>query len=313
MTSNGVRTRAPIEPASEPVSGRRGVVVVISVLAGLLLAVLWSAQVADDDIGMNVADGILGGKADPASITSTVTGLLFAFVTGVAGTFTACNIAVFSAVAPLADTGSRAGRFRAALRPLGWLALGAGVVAGVYGAIGALVGGRLPQLSDATVGSMHLPVRMLQSVVVFGVIGLIMLYLGLAAAQYLPDPLARWARRRPPARQVVMGALVGGFLIGRPWPLFKSMFEHAAATHNAGVGALTFVLIALGNIVLTGLLFLALTALGAPRWLRAKATRLSTVSTAALCAAGAFTIAYWVLRLPASYGIGWFPVMPWNS
>jgi hypothetical protein len=291
---------------------RRAAVIGWSVAIGLVIAILWSAQLADDDIGVNTANGILGENAGNANVTGTLTGLVFAFVTGVAGTFTACNIAVFSAVTPMLEhRPSRAYRIRQALRPLGWLGLGAVVVAGLYGAIGAVIGTRLPQLSTATVGN-HVPVRTLQSVVVFGVIGLIMLYLGLAALRVVPDPLRRPTVRWAPAPQVVMGMLVGGFLIGRPWPLFHKMFLHAASTHNALFGATSFVLVAIGNMIVMGVLFVLASASPFPQWLRAKPNRITAATSAALLTGGTFTFAYWVIRVPAGLGFGWFPMMPWH-
>ncbi|MEO9236819.1 MAG: hypothetical protein ABI418_01880, partial [Jatrophihabitantaceae bacterium] len=234
--------------------------VMISLIVGIAIAMLWSAKLVDDDIGVNVANGLLGHNAESANLAGTLTGLIFAFITGVAGTFTACNVAVFSAIAPMVqDRSTLSGRVRMALRPLGWVSVGAIVVAGAYGAIGARLGSRIPQLSTRTVGD-HFPVRLLQSVVVFGAIGLIMLYLGLAALGLLPDPLRRLSARWQPAPQVVMGAMIGGFLIGRPWPLFHKMFQHAASTHNAFTGGAEFVLVAAGNMLLMGVLYLLLAA-----------------------------------------------------
>lgn len=298
-------TQTAVRPAAaERRAPRRPLVVGLSVLAGLAVAILWSARLVDDDIGLNVANGVLGQDASTATVTGTLTGLVFAITTGIAGTFTACNVAVFSAVAPMAGTGR-------ALRPLGWLTLGAVVVAGGYGAIGAVVGDRLPQLSSATFGDGH-PVRTLQSIGVFGAIGLVLVYLGLAALHLVPDPLARASERWAPSRHVVMGVLIGGFLIGRPWPLFRSMFRHAADTHDAAFGATVFVLIVLGNMVLMGLLFLVLSATRFPRWLRGKPARAATVTAVALLVGGTFTFVYWDIRVPAGLGFGWFPMMPWH-
>jgi hypothetical protein len=292
---------------------RRARIIVGSVVAGLAVAALWSAQLVDDDIGVNTANGMLGQTASTANITGTVAGLVFAFVTGLAGTFTACNVAVFSAIAPMLETGQRsvAGRLRLALTPLGWLSLGAIVVAAVYGAIGALIGSRLPQLSTAIVGN-GVPVRILQSVTVFGVIGVIMLYLGLGALGLVPDPLGRVAARWAPARQLVMGILIGGFLIGRPWPLFHKMLQHAAATHNALFGAGALVLVAIGNMIVMGVLFVLLAFSGLPRWLRGKANRATAVTATALLVGGTFTVAYWCLRVPSHFGFLWFPTVPWH-
>ena len=303
---------APLS-AVPPPTAHQGLVIGLSLLIGLAIAVLWSAQLVDDDIGVHVANGILRQNAASANVTGTVTSLVFAFITGIAGTFTACNVAVFSAIAPMVgNRPSTTGRVGQALRPLGWLTLAALVVAGGYGAVGALVGSRLPQLSTETVGSNHIPVRLLQSIGVFGVIGLIMLYLGLGVLGIVPDPLARLTQRWPPARQVVMSVLIGGFLIGRPWPLFFKIFQHAAGTHNALLGAATFALVVIGNMVLMGMLFLLLSVSHFPRWLRAKPGRTATVSAVALLIGGAFVVVYWGIRAPAQFGLGWFPKMPWH-
>lgn len=316
MTETGQRIKPDTlsTPTTDaPAGPNRGLVIGVAVLVGLALAVLWSAQLVDDDIGVNTANGLLGQDASAATLTSTVSGLVFAFVTGLAGTFTACNIAVFSAIAPMVGTRpSLAGRIGGSLRPLGWVALGAIVVAGVYGAVGALVGSGLPQLSAATFGAQHTPVRILQSVAVFGFIGLVMVYLGLATLRVVPDPLARLTARWAPTPQVVMGALIGGFLIGRPWPLFHKMFLHAASTHNALFGASAFVLVVIGNLVLLGVLFVLLALSPVPRWLRATATRATTATATALLIGGAFTVFYWAVRVPAKIGFGWFPGVPWH-
>jgi hypothetical protein len=313
MTTAKVLSGATPLVTTTTTAPRRWRIIVGSAAVGLAIAVLWSAQLADDDIGVNTANGILGQNAASANLTGTIAGLVFAFVTGLAGTFTACNVAVFSAIAPMLNTGHRsiAGRVGLALRPLGWLSLGAIAVAGTYGAIGALLGSRLPQLSSATVGD-HVPVRVLQSVAVFGVIGLIMLYLGLGALGVVPDPLGRPTARWAPTRPLAMGLLIGGFLIGRPWPLFYKMFLHAAATHNAVFGAGALVLVAIGNMIAMGVLFVLLALSGLPRWLRARASRAATVTASALLVGGTFTVAYWCLRVPAHLGFGWFPQVPWQ-
>lgn len=308
----GTATGVSRQVTPEPTAAHRGLVVGLSALAGIAIAILWSARLVDDDIGVNTASGLIGTNATDATVTNTVTGLIFAFVTGVAGTFTACNVAVFSAIAPMVHNNSSvASRIRHAFTPLGWLALGAVVVAGTYGAVGALLGSRIPQLSTAVVGG-HIPVRTLQSIVVFGVIGLVMLYLGLASAELVPDPLRRPADRWAPTRPLFMGMLVGGFLIGRPWPLFRKMFAYAASTHDAAFGAAVFVLIVLGNMILLGVIFLALSASRFPRWLRAKPSRAITIATIALVIGGVFTFVYWDVRVPAHLGFGWFPAMPWH-
>ncbi|MGH2701704.1 MAG: hypothetical protein ACRDJ2_08010 [Actinomycetota bacterium] len=201
-----------------------------SVVAGIVLTIIWSFTFVDSIIGDNIANSLLGYDVKETAITGTTMGALFAFVSRIAGTFTACNIAAFSAVAPLmGQEGSRSSRWASALKPVGWLALGTCVVAGLYGAVGALIGTGIPQLSAEVVGNNY-PVGLIQSNLVFGAIGVVLVYMGLAAIRVVPDPLARIHAKHPNAQLVIMGGLIGAFLIGRPFPLFFKMFQHAAET-----------------------------------------------------------------------------------
>jgi hypothetical protein len=284
--------------------------ILVSVVAGVAVTVLWSFQLVDSTIGDNVANGLLGYDAKGAAIDGTGMGVAFAFISGLAGSFTACNVAAFSAIAPLSCQRRAMGDV---LRPLGWLALGACAVAGTYGAVGALVGTSMPQLSDAMTGD--LPVRLIQSIVVFGVIGVVLVWMGLATLRVVPDPLRGLYARRPRAQVLVMGALIGAFLVGRPFPLFHKMFEYAASTHNPLFGGGAFVLQTLGNIVVMATLFVVLSYAGRgafPRWLGSKPGRVTRFTAGALLVAGTFTFTYWVLRVPAAFGIGWWPSMPWS-
>ncbi|MDQ1720830.1 MAG: hypothetical protein QOI26_564 [Pseudonocardiales bacterium] len=296
-------------------SSRRSRALLIGFLAGLALAVLWSATLVDSGIGQNIAKTALGHDARTTPIGGLLSGAVFAFVTGVAGSFTACNIAVFGAVGPMVgQQASRGQSLRAVLRPLGWLVAGMLPVSALYGAIGAWLGTSIPQLSTDKVGAM--PVRLLQSSVVFGVIGLALVYLGLVELRLVPDPLARLQRRHPNARLVVLGALIGGFLIGRPFPLFHKMFLYAAEHRNPVYGASIFVLQSLGNMLIMAILFLLLTMAGRGwlvRWMTARPGRIATVTAILFLTVGVFTVIYWTIRVPAIFGYGWFPTMPYNS
>ena len=303
-----VRDLTGVEPR------RRTRLVVWSVLAGLALAVLWSFEFVDSVIGDNVANSILGHDAKETAIGGTLAGLLFAFVSGFAGTFTACNIAVAASLGPMSqadgDTARTGGRqaLRAVLRAVGLLTLGMLVVSVSYGAIGVLIGDRLPQVSTDMVGDM--PVRLIQSSVVFGVIGVALTALGLAALGVLPDVFAR----RPALRVFVLGVLVGGFLIGRPFPMFNKLFHWAVDTGNPVNGALAFALQSLGNVVLVTVLFTVLVLASRGRfldWMR-RGNRAAVITGTLLVALGVFTVVYWVVRVPAIFGFGWFPTMPYN-
>jgi len=296
---------------------RPGLVILLSVLAGFLLTVVWSAEFVDQTIGDNVANGLLGHDAKETPIAGIAAGIAFAFASGIAGTFTACNIAAFGAVAPLMGSGGRWGRFVQTLKPLGWLAAGMVSVSAVYGAIVGFVGTSMPQFSTAQSTPGTLSGRSIQSMIVFGAIGLVMCYLGLAALGVLPDPFAKISQRFPNAPMVFMGVLIGGFLIGRPFALFRQMFRDAAERENPLYGAAVFTLQSLGNIVIMAVLFLILVyATGGrlQRWFMAKPSRLAVVTAAAFLIAGAFTFLYWDVRLLARREIiPWYPVAPWSG
>ncbi|MGG8410438.1 hypothetical protein ACM614_29730 [Streptomyces sp. 12297] len=284
-------------------------------LFGFVLTVVWSAEFVDKTIGGNVAGTLLGHPAKDAPITGALAGIAFALATGVAGTFTACNIAVFSAMAPLAgQVQTRRGRMAQMVKPLGWLAVGAVAVSAAYGVVAALVGTAMPQFEESTGGSGGFSPRLVQAMVVYGLLGLIMTYLGLAAAGVARDPLAGLTARFPNAPMVFMGALIGAFQLGRPFGLFRQLFRDAAESHNVLYGAAAFGLQAVGNIVIVALLFLLVAGLFGERmqrWLTAKPSRMSALMAAAFIAAGVFMLLYWDVRILARRDLIWYPMAPW--
>ncbi|WP_433381130.1 hypothetical protein [Streptosporangium sp. CA-115845] len=302
-------TTAPAVPA------RRGLVIGVSVLAGFMLTILWSAPFVDRVIGDGVTSAIIGHETD-APIAGIMSGVLFAFASGLGGTFTACNIAALGAVAPLlSQKQSVKGRILQALPPLAWLVAGMAAVSAGYGATAALFGTSMPQYSTATVTSGLSP-RLIQSMVVFGVIGLVLCYLGLATIGLVKDPMEKISRRHPHARSVLMGLLIGAFLIGRPFGLYRHLFRDVANSHNPLYGAMAFVVQSLGNIVILSLLFLLLAVVAGgrvQRWLAAKPGRAALVTASALLVAGVFTFLYWDVRLLARTGVIWYPIIPWYS
>ncbi|MBE1487534.1 hypothetical protein [Plantactinospora soyae] len=295
---------------------RRWLVLALSVLGGYLLTVVWSAEFVDSTIGDSVADTLLGHDARETPIAGIGAGVAFAFVSGLAGTFTACNIAVFGAMAPMLGTGGRWSRLWQMFKPLGWLSVGMISVSATYGAIVGLVGTAMPQFSTAANTPGGLSPRSVQSLVVFGLIGLAMTYLGLAALGIVSDPFARVSRRFPNAPMVVLGALIGGFLIGRPFALFRQMFRDAAESGNPLYGALAFTLQSLGNIMVMGVFFAVVALVGGSRlrrWLSARPSRVATITAVALLVAGVFTFLYWDVRLLARREIiPWYPTAPWS-
>lgn len=282
-----------------------------AVLAGFALAVLWSYEFVDHVIGGGVMDMFLDGEV--VSATSGVgAGLIFAFVSGLAATFTACNVAAAACVAPIARARADASvpvSGRALLRPLGVFLAGMLSVSAGYGVVGVLLGERLPQLSTAMIGEM--PVRLLQSSVVFTAVGLVLLYLGLASVGIVRDVFAG----RDNARVLLLGTLVGAFLIGRPFPLFMALFSWAAENRSPLLGAAAFVLQSVGNVVVMVVLVAVVSWLSRGRllqWLGSDHRRAARISGFLLLMLGAFSVVYWAFRVPAIFGVGWFPQMPYN-
>lgn len=293
---------------------RKALILLLAVLGGFLLTYAWNARLADDDIGFNSANAMLGHDANATAIGSIASGVLFAFVSGLAGSFTACNVAVFGAVGPLVgQSRTRRARLARTFKPLGWMAAGMLPVSAAYGAVVGIAGTHMPQFSTARTAG--LSPRAVQSMIAFGIVGTVMILCGLAALGLIRDPLAGISRRFRNAPLVLMGALIGGFLIGRPYPLFRELFRHAAHSHNALYGATAFVLQSVGNITVMAILFLLLSYVaGAPvqRWLTAEPARTSIVTASAFLVAGVFSVLYWDVRLLHGLGYIWFPTAPWN-
>lgn len=287
----------------------------ISALAGLVLAIVWSFEVADAVLGDNIANTVLGADAKELALDniSPLLGLAFAFAAGLAATFTACNFVVFSCVAPLAAEAES--RRRSLWRLLGWISIGVIGVTAIYGIAGVLFRQSLPILSAARLaigGGDGVPVRLIQSSVVFVSLGLCFLIWGLHTLGLIGNPLPFVNARRPWLKPLLIGVLIGGFTVGRPFPLFRKAFEYAAETGNPFFSAGAMAVQGLGNIVLMALVLLLLmygTGGRFERWLRNNPSRVTTLTAISLIVGGTFFVAYWGFRVPSYFGIGWFPHM----
>jgi hypothetical protein len=302
------------EPGTPTGVRRPWLAAIAAAIAGFVLTIIWSAEFVDQMIGANVANTVLGRDAAHTPIAGILSGIAFAFASGLAGTFTACNIAALGAVAPMVGAKQTLrGRLTETLRPLGWLTVGMLVVSGIYGFIVGLAGTGMPQFSTASSGEGLSP-RNIQSMVAFGIIGLAFIYLGLAALGIVRDPLARTAERFPGIRMLVMGALIGAFLVGRPFGLFRQLFRDVAESHNPFYAAAAFMLQSLGNIVIVAVLFVLMVMLTGGRvhrWLTAKPGRLALITGVAFIVAGVFTFLYWDVRVLGRRDLIWYPTAPW--
>ncbi|GAB3748848.1 hypothetical protein [Microlunatus parietis] len=314
-------TDTSVMPVEQPAERRERPwrLVLLCGLAGVIMAVLWSPRLVDKVIAGGIANPLFGGDISEVAITGAGMAAVFAFVTGAAGMFTACNVAVFSALAPMtAHRESARSQAVTMLRALGLLLAGAIVVSGIYGVIVVLFGANLPQLSTVRIGDpvTGVPLRSVQSGIVFGLIGVIMVWRGLAYLGLVKNPLEGLFRRHPGSELIFFGALIGAFLIGRPFGPFRNLLEYAVSTHNPLLGFATLALQSIGNVLGVALIFVVIMVVsrgGFQRWLTREPGRAARFSAGAFILAGTFFLVYWVLRLGSRLGHWWWPVMPYNA
>lgn len=288
-------------------------IVASSLLAGLVLAIVWNFEIADRTLGATIASTTLGTDARevPLERVTPLFGIAFALAAGLAATFTACNFVVFSCIAPLAA--EKAAHQRSTWRVVGWMLLGVIVVTSAYGIAGALLGRSIPILSTATLpigNGDGVPVRLLQSSVVYTTLGACFVVWGLSTLGLIGNPLRKVFEARPWLRPLLVGLMIGSFTVGRPFPLFRKAFEYAADTGNPLLSAGAMAIQGIGNVLLMVLvLLLLLNGTGGrfERWLRGSTRRVTLVTAISLLVGGVFFLAYWGLRVPSRYGIGWFP------
>ena len=294
---------------SEVLATRRRLVWTVCAIAlGSAIAGLWNYHLADG-FGRDVVAAHTVGDTDVLSGMFGQLGLTFGFafawVAGLAATFTACNCVVFAMLPGLAATGDRAASRAAGLRALATFSSGVMLVGAAYGIFVGFLGPKGAQAFNDPA------VRIAQAQAVFTVLGMVMLIWGLIEFRlldpivYRTSPLTRAFFAQPQVRAGFMGLLVGAFAIGRPYPVFRDLLSYAAAAHNPLYGALLMVLQGIGQITLMVALFLVLLfVLGKPlaRWVSNKPHQPVLVTAIALVAGGSYFIYYW--NLAFLFGIG---------
>src|SRR5256714_6259376 len=94
LTSRTDSTRSAPHDVPRPGANLRIIGLLVgSVALGLGLAIIWSPSFVDQTIGENGATTILGYSVTATPITGILMAIGFAFVSGLTGTFTACNVA----------------------------------------------------------------------------------------------------------------------------------------------------------------------------------------------------------------------------
>jgi hypothetical protein len=270
----------------------------IALLLGVCAAGFWNASVADG-FGQDVVAGhAIGGAAGKAAQFSTLGagfGFLFAIVAGLAATFTACNCVAFAMIPGLVCASETGSVRREALRSLATMLLFVVLVDAAYGAFGGWLG----PVGAAAFNTRE--IRGAQASAVFSVLGTVMLLWGgielglLDALVKRCTPVTRAFFAQPTTKTAIMGAMVGAFAVGRPFPVFREFLLFTAQSQNPAYGAAVMALQGVGQVLVMVTFFLLIVWLwGGPlaRWL-ADPLRSATVSAFALIAGGAYFVTYW--------------------
>ena len=297
--------------------------------AGVVIAGFWNFRVVDGFGADIVAANTIGeyrGKAGEFAVLGATFGFVFAFVAGLAATFTACNCVAFAMIPGLVcapDAGPVAGapaRLSSSGRAaaLASLRIMLGFVVLVSAVYGAFVG----WLGPVGVAALNArEVRFAQAGVVFSLLGAAMLLWGAIELGLLD----RWTRRCSPATRAffgqattkagIMGVMIGAFAIGRPYPVFREFLLYAAQAQSPAYGAAVMALQGIGQVAVMVAAFVLILWMFGGRmasWVTARPTQPALVSALALIAGGAYFVFYWgIARAWPSLGrwgfqLGWY-------
>ena len=295
---SGFSRTDPNLAAAYPLARRLGSLLLATAL-GVVIAGFWNFRVVDGFGADIVAANTIGdyrGKAGEFAILGATFGFVFAFVAGLAATFTACNCVAFAMIPGLiCPPDARAGR-AAAFRALRIMLACVVVVSAIYG---AFVG----WLGPAGVTAINTrAVRFAQAGIVFSVLGVAMLVWGTIELGLLN----RFTRRcsaetrgffgQPATKAAIMGLMIGAFAIGRPYPVFREFLLYAAQAQSPVYGAAVMALQGIGQVVVMVVAFLLVLWLFGAKlaaWITTRSAQPALISACALVAGGAYFVFYW--------------------
>ena len=299
-------------------TGRRLSYLLSAVAAGVVIAGFWNFRLVDEFGSQVVAAHTIGdyrGLAGQFTALGAGFGFVFAGVAGLAATFTACNCVAFAMIPGLVCAPDAGAGRAAALRSISAMLL---AVVGVSVVYGAFVGWLGPA-GAAAINQRE--VRFAQAGIVFSVLGLAMLVwaaidLGLLRrAVARTSPVTRAFFAQPSTKAALMGAMIGAFAIGRPYPVFREFLLYAAQVQQPLYGAAAMAVQGLGQIAVMLAVFAIILALGQERirnWVSRAPHQPALVSAIALAAGGAYFLFYWgVARMWPWLGrwgfqLGWY-------
>lgn len=280
-------------------TGRRVAYLIAATLGGIVIAGFWNFRVVDGFGADIVAANTIGeyrGRAGEFAILGATFGFVFAFVAGLAATFTACNCVAFAMIPGLVCApDAKAGR-AAAFTSLRIMLFFVVLVSAIYG---AFVGWLGPMGAEAINARQ---VRFAQAGIVFSVLGAAMLLWGAIELGLLD----RFTRRCTPAtraffaqsstKAAIMGMMIGAFAIGRPYPVFREFLLYAAQAQSPAYGAAVMALQGIGQVVVMVSAFVLILALFSTKlaaWVTTRPAQPALLSAVALVAGGSYFVFYW--------------------
>ncbi len=287
------------------------------VLIAILIAGFWHRGLVDGfgrDIvaGTTIGDTTeLAGQYDDRGGGF---GIVFAAIAGLAATFTACNCVIFAMLPGLACSTDQRGEPQSPWQALCMFTVPVLVITAVYG----LYVGFLGPVGIDYVNKIE--VRHAQSFAVFSALGIAMAIWGLLelglldALKYRASETTRAFFAQLSVKAALLGAMVGMFTVGRPYPLFRDFLVYAASNKSPTYGALVMMIQGLGQIAIMVLLFVLLVRLAGSRLAmlaNAQPFKFRFISGMALLAGGVYFIVYWGLGRALEFGrwgykLGWY-------
>ncbi len=283
------------------------VALIISILAGTGLALIFSQVASFKELPTQI-QVLLAGTTSTAveGVPGAYLALAAAFAVGLSMVVTPCFLPILLTFAPTLQTKERPDAKKLNwLLNLFWYGAGLVLVGALVGAVVGFLGGQfIPILAGLSASAM------LTAVIVFTIVGLVVLYFGLAELDMVPQRRLlsgtfHWAQQsglklRGYRKSFAVGATMGGALgVGCPFPTYHAILLWAAIVGSPAYGALLGAVLALGRI-LPLLLFGLLARLRvSPRtmmdWIGEKNETVHLVSGIGLVVLGVFSIVFWAL------------------
>jgi hypothetical protein len=288
---------------------------IVTILIAILIAGFWNRGIADGFGRDIIAGGTIGSTGDLADQYDTRGGgfgIIFAAIAGLAATFTACNCVIFAMMPGMAcSTGSGP---TSIWKTLGAFTAPVVLITGIYGLYIGFLG---------PVGIEHVnavEVRYAQSFAVFTALGFAMLFWGILEMGFLDrikNGVSQTTRdffNMINVKAVLLGAMVGMFTVGRPYPLFRDFLVYAASAKNPLYGSGVMMIQGLGQIAIMVLLLLMVVWLAGHRisaLAASKPYKFQMISGLALIAGGTYFLFYWGLGRQFGWGrwgykLGWY-------